>query len=779
MGKQKTNGVKDKLHIKYSDRFLLQLVSSYSLILLIIMVLGVVSYYVGINTAKKNLNKETQNILKNTVSDIDESFQLILSLNYQIANNTNIVKVVATQKSEIDHTTYINLLYAKNNLINLLAIQNLTFVQDAFIYAHNTDYILSANEVESSSLYYHYNQRYEDEYYEEFMEMIKDPTNAGKPLDLGKYSNNGTHFLLYTYPMSMYRKGANYPATICYTISRKFFEKMFSDLNLYDVGCILIADVDGNELMKIETDHSVDVTIDDIKQIDENNKKENKIMINGEKLIVSTVTSQNNQWTYYLVQPSSMVFDDIADYQFIYFTIIFVAFFAGLFLLFVLSKNNIEPFKRMETQLEDYFIGDDEVEKYKSNDVRISINKYINALIDKKATMQQMLEIQQPFIYSASLSKLMNGVFVSEDDLKKIANNLGINTDNTNFVVLYINVCFNELDFFIDDSLKIKRGYQEVIKEVFYYYFGESIYIYEVDSRSFGILLQWENDSIDFNRKMKELFTKVYDDLRTKYSLIIYSGVSEVFSDLMLTWQAYQHAFEAFNYAGPNNELQEYSHIIKNVNNYYYPLELEQQLVNFITNGKQAQVELIMKNIYVENFKERNLPISMIKCLLSDIRNTLLKVKFTLPQNEENIDRLNEIDAKLDEKKSYELMQSIASDLCGLFESKSTQNVLIDRIQYYITENYMDSDLSLCKISEEFRISESYFSYLFKDVTKVNFSEYLEKIRIDKACELLETTKMSIVDISNNVGYNNPASFRRAFKRIRKITPVEVRSIKK
>jgi AraC-like DNA-binding protein len=777
MGNNKINSIKKSLKVKYSDRFLLRLVSSYSLILIIILVLGLFTYNVGINSARDNLIEENSNILENAVTEVDKSFQIMLSLNYQIANSADIAKFVEAKEAEINSSFFLNLLKAKNNLTNLLSVQNLTFVDNTFIYAHNTDYILSANEVENSSLYYHFNRRYNEEHYEEFMDRITNPIYSGKPQNLDSYSNTRNDFLLYTYQMSMYRIGSRYPATICYAINRNYFEDIFADLNLYDIGFILIVDNDNQELMKISTRKSTNIANEDIIGIQIKDGNSEMITKNGEKLVVSSVISKNNQWTYYLVQPSAMVFYNLSYYQNIYMFIIMIALLVGVILLFVLSHNNLAPFKKIENQLEDCFTEEDDISDFKGNDVRNSIDHYIKALIDKKATMQQMLEWQQPFIYSASLSKLMNGLLTSDDELEKIAKNLNIKAKESNFSVLYVNVCLNELDFYIDDSVKIKRGYQEVIKEVFYNYFGESIYIYEVDSRSFSILMQWDKESLEFNEQIKILFRKVYEELRGQYTLTIYGGVSDIFTDLMLTWQAYQHAFEAFNFAGPNNELQEYNHIVRNVNNYYFPLELEQQLVNFIMNGKQNQVEVIMKNIYLENFIERALPISMIKCLLSDLRNTLLKVKFMLPANDNNKDKLKDLEYKLGQKKSYELMQSIANDLCEMFETKSTQNVLIDKIQQYIRENYMDSSLSLCKISEEFNISESYFSYLFKEVTKENFSEYLEKIRIDKAYQLLKTTSMNIVDIAKDVGYNNPASFRRAFKRICKITPVEVRSV--
>jgi len=87
----------------------------------------------------------------------------------------------------------------------------------------------------------------------------------------------------------------------------------------------------------------------------------------------------------------------------------------------------------------------------------------------------------------------------------------------------------------------------------------------------------------------------------------------------------------------------------------------------------------------------------------------------------------------------------------------------------------MDSSLSLASISEKYNISESYFSTLFKSEIKINFSEYLENLRIEQALKLLKTTDIFISDIYQEVGYNNAYSFRRAFKKLVGITPKAVR----
>ena len=95
-------------------------------------------------------------------------------------------------------------------------------------------------------------------------------------------------------------------------------------------------------------------------------------------------------------------------------------------------------------------------------------------------------------------------------------------------------------------------------------------------------------------------------------------------------------------------------------------------------------------------------------------------------------------------------------------------------IKQYVTKNYMHP-LYLSEICAEMNHSLSNVSKIFKKNTGMNFRDYLQKVRIEKACQLLKTTDKTIVEISELVGYSDPAFFYRAFKKIINITPYEYR----
>lgn len=96
----------------------------------------------------------------------------------------------------------------------------------------------------------------------------------------------------------------------------------------------------------------------------------------------------------------------------------------------------------------------------------------------------------------------------------------------------------------------------------------------------------------------------------------------------------------------------------------------------------------------------------------------------------------------------------------------------VDAAREYIKNNY-SKDISLDDVSRIVNISPYYFSKIFKDETGEGFVEYLTKIRMDKARELLETTEYSMKEICSMVGYADPNYFSRSFKKNVGVTPTE------
>lgn len=101
---------------------------------------------------------------------------------------------------------------------------------------------------------------------------------------------------------------------------------------------------------------------------------------------------------------------------------------------------------------------------------------------------------------------------------------------------------------------------------------------------------------------------------------------------------------------------------------------------------------------------------------------------------------------------------------------------LAESLKAYIQKNYADPALSTGSLAKKFRISQSYLCHIFKESENSNINAYLTGVRIEKADELLRTD-MSILEIATRVGYTDPHYFTKVYKKVKGISPSEMRRL--
>lgn len=98
----------------------------------------------------------------------------------------------------------------------------------------------------------------------------------------------------------------------------------------------------------------------------------------------------------------------------------------------------------------------------------------------------------------------------------------------------------------------------------------------------------------------------------------------------------------------------------------------------------------------------------------------------------------------------------------------------INTVLNYITENYCQP-MSADRLAEQLGMSLSKFSRFFRKATGNSFTDFVNRIRINKACELLMNTDQYVTNVCYDVGFNNVANFNRRFLQLKGITPKEFR----
>lgn len=109
--------------------------------------------------------------------------------------------------------------------------------------------------------------------------------------------------------------------------------------------------------------------------------------------------------------------------------------------------------------------------------------------------------------------------------------------------------------------------------------------------------------------------------------------------------------------------------------------------------------------------------------------------------------------------------------------STSPKHERVAEVAKYLNENY-SRKITLEEVAKAFYISPYYLSRTFKEGTGFNLIHYLNYIRIKNAKLLLDTSHMSIIEISHEVGFESTTHFDRVFKDLEGMTPSHYRKQK-
>lgn len=119
-----------------------------------------------------------------------------------------------------------------------------------------------------------------------------------------------------------------------------------------------------------------------------------------------------------------------------------------------------------------------------------------------------------------------------------------------------------------------------------------------------------------------------------------------------------------------------------------------------------------------------------------------------------------------------ELLEAHLLDVCGRIQEKRSGKArnVIERIRAVMDSRYADN-LTIADIAQNVFLSSTYVSLLFKQETGETVYEYLTKVRMERAKELLRDPRFKFYEVCEAVGYSDPSHFTKIFKKYTGFTP--------
>ena len=738
-----------------NSTLMLRMVTSYSIFLLIILILFLFLYRSSFNNMRTLYNLQNRSTLISNVELFEKDLDIMDVYCRQLIQNNSFRRVANTHVA--DNTFRTLATEISTSLATDVYPETLLPISEVYVYLPLTDYILAPTYAIRQDRYYDWVKRYDLDLYSQWDEYLNNEKYYYQFLPINNLLPTST-VESYMYIINIEDLHyLNTNAVVCFVFTKDELASLFECMSPSSLdNILLITDTNDNVVLTLNNEalnNETSINSHNILSLDYSNDLAS-YQGNGYRLSIGRYTSANTGNTYYY---SYAPFENSSNTLVarIIFPLVFgLCLIGGSFMVLTFSRKNVQPI--------------------------IELGHELDEAVEAQNYLQEMVDNQRPIICNSYVRQLLTGTVASEEELAYIKEYLELYSDSLYYNVLYVVVYNNHGDSQETPSVSygMSDEFNEIISTALQEFFGLPLYCFSPSDRTFALLLNCNAaEEKDFIIKIGSVVSQLHDYLLDTYGIWLFAGVGKNTNSLSNVWESYQQAVDAASYTTKNYIFFPYEFIKKDSNAFYYPPELSTKLIHFITSGNTAQVVELFSLIHQENIEERSLPVNLLKFLLSDIRNTLLKARFALPANVDP-EIVQSIDERFNEHFSFRLCEDIALTLSGLFTTTEEDDTLASTIEKYILKNYKDPSLCLNKISDEFQISESYFSHMFKEKTGVNFSTYLENIRINEAARLIRETDTSLNELYIAVGYNNANTFRRAFKKIYGVTPSSLRENK-
>ena len=452
---------------------------------------------------------------------------------------------------------------------------------------------------------------------------------------------------------------------------------------------------------------------------------------NGVNYLMSYVRSDMLGWTYVSVMESNYVLAELNEFRQMFLLAVFVMSAVTLLLSIVFSIRNFRPIKRL----------------------------------------QGTLDKQMPILRHAFIQDIFDGKLFASDDIAESTASLSLDLSGKAYGVVVISGKDSPMDLtqltkahILVDGYTVPSTLSDVKR-----------YSLNLAKNVLAILLISGNDSL--KQYIREFSDTMVEDLHSEGIHNINIGIGGIYSQLTDVYKSYAKAVEAIQYfmvIDRNRAVCVFDDMPNNNEFYYYPEEEEQRLLNMVRSGEIEGIRTLINEICNENLINRHLSHNMMSAFINHLCQGIFKIGRPSIISEEVKEKVDDLYGTLYQLTDLEkLMHStrLYSLICeDIYHKKhgKTQNkinIIVEEIKTMCDEKFHDPEICLTGFATKYNLSETYLSLQFKEHTGENFYNYLQCLRIDMAAKLLSDSNLTILEISERVGYGSYNTFAKAFKR--------------
>ncbi|MDF2484059.1 MAG: AraC family transcriptional regulator [Herbinix sp.] len=739
---------------------------SYLFILVIPIFLSIGIYAYSLQITKGQANKMNDALMSSVKVGVDNHINEINKLFKRIALDLD-VQSATIIKGKFTAKEQLTLYHLVNSLKNLNIVDD--FIEDIFIYFNNTGTVSSVNGNMSGELFYHLYYENSEYDFTEFQELMKENYNRGV---IPVHKLNGENVLLFTMTTLQSNFGID-SGTIVITINMRSLQKTINNMKWDDSLKIFILN-SNNEIVDNTEDNLQDSELE-YEKISEGDYFYKKV--NNKRYMVSSTQSDYINWKYICMTPDALLEKNAKSIRYFSLVGLFLCIFMGSYFSYFLAKSNYNPLQGI---IDLFRKQGNWATNTEQNEYRWLMEE-AQHIFKERSDTNRILWNNSKVLKDYYIFRLLEYPFDKENgpvEYNKF--NLKLNA-NYNVVVLFPIIPLEEQkkeDISFEESLSL---YKFVVANIF----SEiAVDHFNVEIADIGdmvaAIINLPSNTLEMVELLKETIYNLEQKIES-FDFQVVSAIGTIELQLEGIHGSYLAAREAAEYIQLlNTDIILYDDIKNLQSKYYYPIEIEQKVINAIKVGDSSAAAGYIFKVLDTNYNENNIAIDMRKCLIFDMLGTLMKGTDLIGCGDilTTIDITRKLSAKLPlseiKDRFGEIVNEICTNILDKLSENESNNQLSNRVKEFIDKNYQDPDLNISLTGLHFDITPAYISTLFKKQTGDSLLEYINSVRVKEAQKLLEQG-ISVVDTSQKVGFRNSGAFIRVFKKQTGVTPGQLR----
>ncbi|MFC4778198.1 helix-turn-helix domain-containing protein [Paenibacillus sp. GCM10023252] len=493
-----------------------------------------------------------------------------------------------------------------------------------------------------------------------------------------------------------------------------------------------------------------------------------------EKQVVTYLSTGTEDWTIISVKSYESIMGSIKQLRntTVLILLIFVVIFVGLGL--AVSLRIYKPVERLLSQMK----GDIGEESADDDELRM-MSKMYKGVVDKynfnKQNIAKRYHLRRLLLESQSFTPNALTQLVKEHEL-------------------HIDVMkpLRLLVFQLDNYNELKKNYSHQECKLFQFAIGNiaseiladqyKVETVDPENNYVVVILSPKSQEYRNGEELEQRVRRIQAAVTQYYRITVTAAAGEVCQEAAELSKTYEHTLHLSNYRmllGQSSYITS-ADIQENESHaeLRYPAELEKKLIEQLKQGSESDVEEAVGDIFE----------AIAEVRYENMYHSILHFMTIIHQEmrEMNHHRLQPL--RMDIKAFYQevLSQETLYDIRMLFlrellhikeqlkgSEEMKYTVLFDTIKSIIEEQYTDPDLNVQSIASRLKMSTTTISKVFKQRESLAITEYINKLRLEAAVELLEKEERSTKEIIVRVGFGNESYFYKVFKKAYGVTPKE------